>query len=136
MTTPDGANAPNRNQRNTPAGAVSAGAMAAVVDPAHAAALPTTEQVLLTIRQFVQHQSGMTEGGVRWAIFHADSNGLAESGAIVRFGRRVLIDTALWMTWLRTNPTVSPPKAPTAGQKVAPTRRPQHRPTHVAILEG
>ena len=44
------------------------------------------------------------EGGVRWQIFNEDTNGLKESGAIIRVGngklKKVLIDTDKYFGWL------------------------------------
>jgi hypothetical protein len=54
-----------------------------------------------TVKQFSQRYPAFPEGGLRHRIFHADTNGLAESGAIVRNGRRVLIDEYRFFTWLR-----------------------------------
>lgn len=88
---------------------------------------------LATIKQFIEQERAFTEGGTRWAIFNADSNGLTDSGALVRVGRRVLIDPPLFLAWARTNPQLSPPK-PKAGEKVAPRRR-QSLPRAVATLE-
>ena len=56
---------------------------------------------LSTIKQFTTRHPAFPEGGLRFRIFHADSNGLAESGAIVRNGRRVLIDEEKFFEWLR-----------------------------------
>lgn len=42
----------------------------------------------------------ITEGGLRWAIFNEEHNGLAESGAIIRRGRRILIDIPKFRNWL------------------------------------
>lgn len=75
------------------------------------APLPAPSAVLLTVSQFAAQQPALPESSIRWAIFHADANGLKASGAIVRAGRRVLIDPALYMAWLRTNPRLSPPGA-------------------------
>ncbi len=47
---------------------------------------------LYTVRQFCEAYPAFTEGGLRWEIFHEENNGLAESGAILRNGRKVLID--------------------------------------------
>ena len=58
---------------------------------------------LLTVRQFTQKHPAFPEGGLRHRIFHADTNGLKESGAIVRNGRRVLIDEEKWFSWLRSD---------------------------------
>ena len=61
---------------------------------------------LRTVRQIVEaskkasgdQNPAITEGGLRWLIFRADQNGLAE--AIVRVGRRVLIDVEAFNRWL------------------------------------
>jgi hypothetical protein len=105
----------------------------ATLKPSYPVPFPPPASPLLTVKQQAQQHPVFTEGGLRWAIFHADNNGLAESGAIVRMGRRVLIDPALFMAWIRTNPTLSPPKHK-PGQKVAP-RRALHLPRAVATLE-
>jgi len=57
---------------------------------------------LLTVRQFSEKHSAFPQGGLRHRIFHADSNGLEKSGALVRNGRRVLIDEEQWFAWLRS----------------------------------
>ena len=46
----------------------------------------------LTVAQFVrQFPNFGTEASLRWQIFCAEQNGLAEAGAIVRRGRRVFL---------------------------------------------
>jgi hypothetical protein len=57
---------------------------------------------LLTVSQFSQKRPAFKEAGVRWLIFHAATNGLGQSGAIVRLGRRVLIDEAKFVSWVVT----------------------------------
>lgn len=44
---------------------------------------------------------GWTEPQIRWLIFQASENGLADSGAIVRQGRKVFIDEVRFFAWLR-----------------------------------
>ena len=56
---------------------------------------------LHTVRSLVAKHSGLNEGGVRWAIFNARENGLADSGALVRMGRKVLLDEVQFLEWLR-----------------------------------
>jgi len=53
-----------------------------------------------TVKQFSQKHEAFPEGGMRHRIFHADTNGLAESGAIVRDGRRVLINEDKFFQYL------------------------------------
>lgn len=89
----------------------------------HDTPLPAPETVYLTVKQFVLQQPALTESGVRWAIFNEDFNGLVKSGAILRVGRKVLIDPVLFMAWMRTNPKLSPPGAKPS------------KPRPVAILE-
>ncbi len=57
---------------------------------------------LSTIKQFSEKYQAFPEGGIRHRIFHADSNGLTESGAIVRNGRRILINEPKWFEWLES----------------------------------
>ena len=47
---------------------------------------------LRTVKQFSAKYEAFPEGGLRHLIFHAKENGLEESGALIRNGRRVLID--------------------------------------------
>ncbi|MCZ2099472.1 MAG: DNA-binding protein [Anaerolineae bacterium] len=53
---------------------------------------------LRTLRQLAERNPAFTEGALRWHVFNAKSNGLDR--AIVRVGRRVLIDEAEFSRWL------------------------------------
>lgn len=55
---------------------------------------------LKTVKQFCADNEAFPEGGVRWQIFNEKQNGLAESGAVIRMGRRVLIDENKWHAWI------------------------------------
>lgn len=55
---------------------------------------------LLTVKQFADANPAFTEAGLRWQIFNEGTNGLAKSGAILRRGRRVYIDTDRYFEWL------------------------------------
>ena len=55
---------------------------------------------LLTVRQHCEGNPAFTEGGTRHLIFHENTNGLTESGAIVRMGRKVLIHQDRFFRWL------------------------------------
>lgn len=56
---------------------------------------------LLTVSQFSIKHPAFPEGGLRHRIFHAETNGLKASGALVRNGRRVLIDEEkFFVVWL------------------------------------
>lgn len=63
--------------------------------------IPSTGPV--TIRAFLERHAGegWTEPALRWLVFKAEHNGLADTGAIVRLGRRVRIDETAFFRWLR-----------------------------------
>lgn len=54
----------------------------------------------LTVSQFCENHRAFKPGGLRSLIFNERTNGLAESGAIVRIGRKVLIDEAKFFAWV------------------------------------
>jgi len=58
--------------------------------------------ILLTVIQFKEKHPAFTNGGLRALIFNENSNGLAKSGAIVRIGRKVLIDEAKFFAWVES----------------------------------
>lgn len=59
---------------------------------------------LTTVREFAD-STPFTEGQLRFWIFEAPRNGLAEVGAIVRVGRRLYIDRDAFNRWIdRQNP--------------------------------
>ena len=58
------------------------------------------EQNLFTIKQFVDRHPAFTSGGLRFQIFHADTNGLKASNAIIRIGRKILIDADRYFGWV------------------------------------
>ena len=58
------------------------------------------ERHLYTVDQFVQKHPAFSNGGLRWLLFHREKNGLKR--AVLRVGRRVLIDEALFFEWLDT----------------------------------
>ncbi len=60
---------------------------------------------LSTVRQFSERHPAFPEGGLRHRIFHAESNGLRAARAIVRNGRRVLIDEEKFFKWLSSQQT-------------------------------
>jgi hypothetical protein len=56
--------------------------------------------VLHTVNQFPTKYPAFTKGGLRSLIFMEHTNGLAKSVAIVRIGRKVLIDEAKFFGWI------------------------------------
>jgi hypothetical protein len=54
---------------------------------------------LLTVQQFCEKHQAFTPGGIRWLLFHRESNGLTK--AIVRVGKkRLLINEQRFFDWL------------------------------------
>ena len=69
----------------------------------------TTNPTLSTVQQFCLKHSFISQGGLRFQIFNADNNGISSFGAIVRMGRKVLIDESRYFEWgesLREKKTV------------------------------
>jgi len=56
---------------------------------------------LKTVNQILEAIPGLTPGGIRWDLFNAEQNGLAEAGAIIRRGRRILLDEERYLEWMR-----------------------------------
>lgn len=76
--------------------------------------MPDPIPTLLSVKQFAQAQPALSEGAIRWHLFHSKANGLEGSGALVRVGHRVLIDPARYVEWLRSGPTICPVPRPKA----------------------
>ena len=57
-------------------------------------------RMLLTVKQFAERHSFLTESSLRFQIFNRASNGLESSGAIVRLGRKILIDEHRYFAWV------------------------------------
>lgn len=62
-----------------------------------------SEHQYLTVRQFAEKHPAFPEGGIRFQIFNERQNGLADSGAIVRVGRKVLINEPKYFVWIESN---------------------------------
>jgi hypothetical protein len=58
--------------------------------------------IYLTVNQFTAKHTAFNIGGLRSLIFNEHQNGLAKSGAIVRLGRKVLIDEMLFFAWVKS----------------------------------
>ena len=58
--------------------------------------------VLSTVNQFTEKHQAFTKGGIRALIFNENSNGLAKAGAVVRIGRKVLIDESKFFAWVES----------------------------------
>ena len=58
--------------------------------------------IYLTVNQFTAKHTAFTNGGLRAWIFNSNTNGLKESGAIVRIGSKVIIDESKFMGWIES----------------------------------
>ena len=59
---------------------------------------------LYTVKQFVGEQRIFTEASIRNMIFLRDKNGLEQSGALKRYGRKILIDKEKFFKWIESRP--------------------------------
>jgi hypothetical protein len=57
----------------------------------------------LTVTQVPAIHPAFTEQILRWLIFKQEDNGLRKSGAVVRIGRKVLIDEERFLEWVRSH---------------------------------
>lgn len=58
---------------------------------------------LATVKQLAEKQPAFTVGGLRALIFKEHTNGLATSGAVIRVGRKVLIDEPKFIDWVQSH---------------------------------
>ena len=55
---------------------------------------------LLTVGQFSEQFPAFPVGGLRWQIFNEETNGLKDASAVIRIGRKVLIDVDKFFAWI------------------------------------
>jgi hypothetical protein len=55
-----------------------------------------------TVKQFSERYPAFTVGSLRAIIFNASTNGLSESGAIVRVNRRILLNEPKFFRWVES----------------------------------
>lgn len=56
---------------------------------------------ILSVEQTAEQIPALTQAAIRWHLFNRKTNGLAESGAVIKIGRRVLIDFPNYIEWLK-----------------------------------
>ena len=59
-------------------------------------------QNLKSIKHFTEDNPSFTQGGMRSLIFNEETNGLKDSGAILRVGRKILIDEPRFYDWIKS----------------------------------
>lgn len=64
---------------------------------------PTNDRKIYRVSRFAEkHSDAFTEPALRWMLFHRQSNGLANSGAVIQNGRAILIDETKFFAWLES----------------------------------
>lgn len=58
----------------------------------------TGPRSLLSVAQFCARHPGFPAGGIRWLLFHRETNGL--NCAVVKLGRKILIDERKFFDWV------------------------------------
>ena len=53
-----------------------------------------------TVKQFSERYPAFSVGSLRAIIFNASTNGLTESGAVVRINRRILLNEPKFFGWV------------------------------------
>jgi hypothetical protein len=69
----------------------------------------------LTVEQMVQRHPALSPGGIRWMLFHRETNGLERSGAVITRGRRLYLDETRFLEWFAS--TGKPRTRGRAGQR-------------------
>ncbi len=55
---------------------------------------------LKTVKQFAAENRAFTVGGLRHVLFHRGDE-LEKTGAVIRFGHKILIDEGAFLAWLK-----------------------------------
>jgi hypothetical protein len=69
-----------------------------------------------TVSQVAASITGLSENSLRWHIFKRSVNGLDERKAVLKVGRRVLLDFDKYCEWLESSP---PPYTPELEDKAS-----------------
>lgn len=83
----------------------------------------TSAPVFLTVAQFCDKHPWAKPGGIRHAIFFGKDNGF--EACTVRFGRKLLLDEAAVIAWIRERGTARgslKQGSPTEGREARPAR--------------
>ena len=57
---------------------------------------------LKRVPQFLRERPEFTPGQVRWWIFHAADNGMADHSVVIRIGRAVWLDVDAFDRWVES----------------------------------
>lgn len=56
-----------------------------------------------TVEQIAADEPSLTAGAIRRDLFNRNNNGLVKTGAVIRRGRRLLLDRELYLNWVAGN---------------------------------
>jgi hypothetical protein len=59
------------------------------------------KSMYMTVKQLAEKYPFMTEGAIRWQVFHQDRNGFKT--CLVKLGRRVLISEQGFLDWVESH---------------------------------
>lgn len=65
----------------------------------HHSSLP----IFLTVKQFCEKHPFLSQDALRFHVFNGKTNGLEKSGAITRLGRKLLINEAKILEWVKSH---------------------------------
>jgi hypothetical protein len=69
------------------------------VQPANVPIQPAN--IYFTVPQLAKRHPAFSNGCLRWLIYNAEKNGLEDCGALIRIGRKIIIDEALFLSWIK-----------------------------------
>lgn len=72
---------------------------------------PHPLQTLFTVPQLAHAEPALKEGSIRYDVHNRNRNGLAESGALVYRGSRILIHRELYLRWLMEEGATHKPRS-------------------------
>ncbi|MEI6270567.1 MAG: hypothetical protein WCP01_16950 [Methylococcaceae bacterium] len=73
-----------------------------LTDPVQTANKPIKPaNIYFTVPQLSKRHAAFSNGCLRWIIYNAKTNGLEDSGALIRIGRKIIIDEALFLRWVK-----------------------------------
>jgi len=71
-----------------------------------------------TVPQFSKRHVAFSNGSLRWIIYNSEKNGLDKTGAIIRIGRKLLIDETLFLSWVKCQNTAAVSSQGLPAQKI------------------
>lgn len=57
--------------------------------------------ILSSVSLFCKRHPAFTPGGMRHHLFYREQNGLSASGAVIKLGRKILIDETVFFRWVK-----------------------------------